>query len=161
MRQGHGGHDGLRQRLQHQATAQLFHGHHGIHKTQAHAVVFGGHQQGGQTQLGQFAVGSAVEATSGGDGAATLEGVALVHPAGDGIAQLLLVVGKIKVHVVSPAVGLLWRSDAVHVQRSSGWNPRLEGARGSSRVAHRADPVGRQPNRVCATMLRCTSLLPP
>ena len=90
----------LGQWLQHDALAQLFHDHHGLHRTHAHAAVFVAHVQAGQAQLGQFAVGRAVEAAGRHDLLAALEVVGLVHPAVHGFTQGLLVVGKIEIHGV-------------------------------------------------------------
>ena len=98
LREHAGRYEGLRQRLQNDAAAQFLHGHHGVDGALAQAAVGLGHGQGRQAQTGQFAPGRAVEAARGHDGAAALEGVALVHPLAHGVAQGLLVVGKIEVH---------------------------------------------------------------
>jgi hypothetical protein len=100
VREHGAGDEGLRQGLEHDAAAQLFHHHHGVDGALAQAAVLFGHCEGGQAQLGQLAVGGAVEAAGGDDGAAALEVVALVHPLAHGVAQLLLVVGKIEIHVL-------------------------------------------------------------
>jgi hypothetical protein len=110
----------LRQGFEHQAAAQLLHDHHGLHRPQAEAALVLGHGQAREAQLGEFGPGLARKAAAFHDGAAAFKAVALVHPAGHGLAQLLLVVGKIEIHGASF-----------------------------------------QPSRVWATMLRCTSLLPP
>jgi hypothetical protein len=48
-----------------------------------------------------------------------LEGVGLVHPAAHGIAQLLLVVGKIEIHKSSPGAVIPGGAAAWGVQQSS------------------------------------------
>ncbi|MPM55002.1 hypothetical protein SDC9_101787 [bioreactor metagenome] len=92
----------LRERLQHDAAPEFFHHDHGVHRTQAHAAVVFGDGEGGQAQFGKLAIGRAIKTTRIHDGRAALEGVGLVHPAGDGVAQRLLVFCEIEIHVSSP-----------------------------------------------------------
>jgi len=96
------GDQGLRDRLQHDAAAQFLHHHHAFDRAHAHAAMLLGDVQAGQAELGQLFVGAAVETAGLHDGAAPLEVVALVHPAAHGVTQLLLLVGKIEVHLQSP-----------------------------------------------------------
>jgi hypothetical protein len=89
---------GLRQRLQHHAAPEFLHHDHAFDRAHSHAAVFLGDVEAGQAKIGKLGVCRAVE-SAGLDGlAAPLEVVALVDPLADGVTQLFLVVGKIKVH---------------------------------------------------------------
>ncbi|MPN64328.1 hypothetical protein SDC9_212100 [bioreactor metagenome] len=68
-----------------------------------------GHREGRQAQFGQLVPDLAREAALPGNALAALKGIALVHPAGHGIAQLLLVVGKIEIHICLLPPGRNWR----------------------------------------------------
>jgi hypothetical protein len=83
-----------------QAAAQFFHHHHRLDRAEAHAAMGFGHGQAGQAQFGQFVVDGARGAAGLGQRMAALEGKALVHPAGHGVAQRELVVGEFEVHGV-------------------------------------------------------------
>jgi hypothetical protein len=83
-----------------QATAQLFHHHHGLDRTKTHAALRFGNRQPRQAQFGQFGVHAARAATGLGQRMATVEGKALVDPAGHGVTQRELVVGEFEVHGV-------------------------------------------------------------
>jgi len=82
----------LRQRLQHDAAAQLFHHHHALDRAHAHTALVVGHVQATQAQLGQLGVRLTRKATCLFDCAAALKGVALVHPFAHRVAKLFLVV---------------------------------------------------------------------
>jgi hypothetical protein len=113
-----GGHESLGQRLHHQTAAQLLHDHHHIDRALAQAAILLGHGEGRQAQLGQLVPDLAREAALFGNALAALEGIALVHPAGHGIAQLLLVVGKIEIHICLLLPKRV-REAHHHIQRSS------------------------------------------
>ena len=73
---------------EHQAAAELFHHHHRLDGAEAHAAMRLGHGEAGEAELGELAVDVARASRP----ALTmrvpaLEGVALVDPAGDGVAQ--------------------------------------------------------------------------
>ena len=82
----------LRQGLEHQAAAELFHHHHGFHRAHAHPALVLGHGQAGQAQLGQLTPDLARKSTAAFDLAPTLKRVGFIDPAGHGLAQLQLVV---------------------------------------------------------------------
>jgi hypothetical protein len=84
----------------HQAAAQFLHHHHGLDGAKAHAAVGLGHGQARQAQLGEFAVHGPGGTAGLGQGMSPVEAEALVHPAGDGVAQRQLIVGEFEVHAV-------------------------------------------------------------
>ena len=74
------------------AAPQLFHHHHAFHRPHAQATIGFGHIQAAQAELGQFAISLGRVAASVGNFSATLEGIGLLHPLGDCVAELLLFV---------------------------------------------------------------------
>ena len=90
----------LRQRLQHDAAAQLFHGHHAFDRPHAQTALVFGNVETAQAQLGHFIEALTREATGLGGRAAAVKAVALVYPFAYCIAQLFLVVRKIEIHGV-------------------------------------------------------------
>jgi hypothetical protein len=136
------GDQGLRQRLEHDAAAQLFHHHHALDRAHAQAAVVFADVQARQAQLGQFVVGVAVKAARRDDGAAALEVVALVHPLAHRVAQLFLVVGKIEIHarVSSSAQNGLRDDVALHFVGTAvdGGLAHVEVGRRQRRVGHHA-----------------------